>query len=227
LQAREPEIEHLHATVAADDRVVGLEVAVHHAGLVRGGQPRSRLHELLDDLVGRPPVGRDPPPQRLPLDELHRHEQQRLLRVGPCRHRVLDHADVVDRHHVGVRELGQRLRLAEQSLPRSRSARRTPPRTHDFERDLAVELGVVGGIDDSHPAAAHPKQHHVPPELRACAQRRRLVDLRRVFRRQPRFQRSQGPANLSAFHGNVRGGELMVAEGRCPSRASFSSRVRS
>jgi hypothetical protein len=43
--AREPEVGHAHASVAADEHVLRLEVAVHEAGGVRGGEPGARVDE--------------------------------------------------------------------------------------------------------------------------------------------------------------------------------------
>ena len=49
--ARQAEVEHAHAPVVADHDVVGLEVAVHQPGAVRGGQPFAGGEEDVEDLA--------------------------------------------------------------------------------------------------------------------------------------------------------------------------------
>ena len=77
---------------------------------------------------------RDPAPQRLALDELHRDEDTRPRCV----------ADVVDRDDVRMGELRERPRLAEQSRLRRRAPRVVDDRAHQLHRDLAIELGDRG-----------------------------------------------------------------------------------
>ena len=46
---REPEVENLYLTVTGDKDVVGLEIAMNDAAIVRGGQAAANLHALLHD----------------------------------------------------------------------------------------------------------------------------------------------------------------------------------
>jgi hypothetical protein len=85
---REPEVGDEGTTAGVEQHVVGLEVAVHDAGVVCCGEPFAGVDERRDH--GRPRlVLADPRPQRLALHELH-HEEQ-LLAVA---------ADIVDRGDV-------------------------------------------------------------------------------------------------------------------------------
>ncbi len=75
----------------------------------------------------------------LALDELHRHEVDAV--------RFLDG---VDRHDVRVIQRRERFRLALEAGPPLLAIREIV-RQH-LESDLAVELGILGEIDVSHPA---------------------------------------------------------------------------
>ena len=112
------EVGQLHHAVGPDHEVAGLDVAVHHPGPVRGGQPVGGLAEHVQRPVDRELAllvqDRD---QRLALDELHDEEGQ-LLVAG-----VVDGlAVVVDRGDVRmgqggrvpglVAEPGQEVRIA-------------------------------------------------------------------------------------------------------------------
>ena len=68
-------------------------------------------------------------------------------------------ADVVDRHHTGVREPRHRARLDEQPGARLLVAGRV--RLHDLDRDVAVELRIVGRVHHAHGAAAQTLSDHV------------------------------------------------------------------
>ncbi len=66
---------------------------------------------------------------------------------------VADAADVVDRDDVGVRQPGHRPRLAEQPRARLRTHRSLRLSDH-LERDAAIQLRVIGLVDDPHAARA-------------------------------------------------------------------------
>ncbi len=100
LEARQAKVHHAHAPVGADHDVVGLEVAVNHGlGMGRGEPPPGR-HEHIDDLGDRAGRRFEPAAQRDALDVLHHDEG------GPA-----IFPDLVDRHDVGMGELGHRLGL--------------------------------------------------------------------------------------------------------------------
>jgi hypothetical protein len=147
--AREPEVDELHGAVRRDHDVVGLDVAVHDARGVRGGEATAGIDDHAHDLA--PGVRLlHPLAEAHALDELHRDE------------RVVD--DVADVEHGDdgwMREQRERLRLAVQ--PRAVRLGELAG-THDLERDAAIELGIVGGVDDAHAAAAELVQHDVAAE---------------------------------------------------------------
>ena len=72
------------AAVVADQHVVGLEVAVHEAGVVRRRQPRAGRDEAVEHLAPR--RGARGHSRACPLDQLHGDEDL-----------IADGADVVDR----------------------------------------------------------------------------------------------------------------------------------
>jgi hypothetical protein len=74
--------------------------------------------------------------------------------------------DVVDADDVGVGELGERLRLALQPLAGVLGAV-GGELGEQLEGDLAIELGIVGGVHDPHGPGAEPADHEVATDLRA------------------------------------------------------------
>ena len=96
----EAEVEDFELAIASQEEVLGLEVAMHHAGRVGGRQPLAELHRVLH----RPPRGQglalEALAERFPLEQLERQEGHPM--VG---------ADVVDGEDVGVIERGDRARL--------------------------------------------------------------------------------------------------------------------
>jgi hypothetical protein len=162
----EPEVDDAGATVAPDQHVVGLEVAMDEVRAVRGGEPAAGLdehREQLGDAAAAPP-----PRQRVAVDELHRDEQ--LVGGG---------ADVVDRDDVGVREPGDRLGLAQHAGTALGAEAIAWLVEDDLDGDLAVELGIVGGVHDAHPARAEHVEHEVAADGRAT---RELVPFSRHLR---------------------------------------------
>ena len=141
LHGGEPEVGHPHAAGVVDEDVVRLEVAVHDAGGVGGGQTLAGALEHVHHLAPRACAPRQPGPQGAPGHQLHGQED--LVGVG---------ADVVDGDHVRVRQLPQGLRLAQEP-----PAGRLAPRIADqLERHLAIEIAIVGRIDHAHGAGAEP-----------------------------------------------------------------------
>jgi hypothetical protein len=149
--AREPEVEHEHALVGGHDHVVGLEVAMHDAGSVRGMEPAPRRDEAREDVGGRARRSAEPLPEVGPVDELHRDIEV-----------ALGLAEVVDGRDVGVPESRHRLCLAAKSLMAMHVAVRIA--TEQLDRDLAIELGVPRGMHDTHAALADALEQHVAPE---------------------------------------------------------------
>ena len=123
-----------------DDDVVGLEVAVDEARRVGGGEALAGLQHHGEHLAPRTLAGAQPPAQRLALHEFH--DEVDL---------ALELADLVHADDVGVGEPGHRLGLAVQAGASEAVALRGP---QQLDGDLAVELVVVGRVDDAHAALA-------------------------------------------------------------------------
>jgi hypothetical protein len=139
---RDPEVRHHRTTVPQQD-VLGLDVPVDHALLVRVGERVGHLardpHGLFDaELL----LAVDPAPERLALDVRHHivEEAVRLPRV-------------VEREDVRVLERGRRLDLGQEALAPDH---RGELRLEDLERDLALVLEVLGEVDGGHPTLAEP-----------------------------------------------------------------------
>ena len=107
--AGQAEVEDLDAAVAGQEDVLGLQVAVDDAFLVRGGQAEGDLAGDLDGACGRKRAVVEPLAQRLALEQL-----------GDGVSEAVDGAEVVDGQDVGVGERGDRLRLALEAGERRR-----------------------------------------------------------------------------------------------------------
>jgi hypothetical protein len=97
------------------------------------------------DLLPAALLGLEPHAERLALHELHGEE-----------HLLLDAADLVDLDDVGVRELGHGPGLALHAGLVARAV--VAAGAQQLEGDAAVELLVVGGVDDAHAALAEGAQ---------------------------------------------------------------------
>jgi hypothetical protein len=75
--ARQPEVDDHRAAITRDDDVLRLEVAVHHARCMDRRCARNDLREQVAR-DGRRHAARDLRTQALALDQLHRHEPQRV-----------------------------------------------------------------------------------------------------------------------------------------------------
>jgi hypothetical protein len=156
--------------VVADHDVVGLDVAVDHAGRVRRRQAVARRGVQRDDLApGARPLA-DPRSRGAAADVLHRQ-------VDPPG--VLP--DLVHDDDVGMRQLRQRRRL---SLDPGQRRRR--PRGAQLDRHRALEPQVARQVDHAHAARAdRPVEavlavdHRARGQRRAGAGRRHLVQQRR------------------------------------------------
>jgi hypothetical protein len=149
--AGDPEVGHLHASVAVDDDVVRLDVAVHDPVPVRVRERCEDLARVLDDDARR---GRAPRHDELldvaAVEELHR-DVVRPLRLAP----------VVDRDDVRVRERGGALRLAAEPLDELVVAR--VALVEDLDRHAPAEHLVLGEVDVRHAAAPDPLEDPVAP----------------------------------------------------------------
>jgi hypothetical protein len=74
-QFREPEVEHFHPAVGADEDVARLQIAVHDAPLMCRSQTVRERHGQFQDSLERKSAGPEELCQRLPLDVLHRQQE--------------------------------------------------------------------------------------------------------------------------------------------------------
>ena len=155
---REPEVDDLHPTVVTEQHVLGLEVSVHDAGGVRGRQASSCGQEDGERLRGLVRF-RHPRAQARTAHELHREVE-----------RVVLHADVEDGDDVRMCEACERLRLAQQACALGRVVRGAEA----LDRDLAIELRIVGDVHRAHRTFAQSLSQLEATEPRgrgACAPR--------------------------------------------------------
>ncbi len=117
--------------------------------------------------------------QRGPLDELHREVLLALVL-----------ADLVDRHDVGMVEVGRRLGLGAEPL--DVAARGEAAGEDHLERDDPVERRLPRLVDDPHPAPGDLLQQLVVAEVADGRQRGVAVRLDRAGRVQPAGQPQRG-----------------------------------
>jgi hypothetical protein len=133
-QLGDAEIEDLHqglrAAVSSEEHVVGLEIAVDDARLMRAGHraahPGEDLRDLLEGELRRAPQTRA---ERLSLEELHHDEGGVLL-----------HAVVDDLHHVGAAKRRGGARLAQEPRPLRVALGETRIEQLDRDRGAQTEL---------------------------------------------------------------------------------------
>ena len=104
---------------------------------VRRRQALARLQVLVEDLPPGPVLARQPGREVGTIEELHRDP-----------HPAFERADLVDLHDVGVREPPERSSFAKQP----RLLVLVAIVVQQLERDLAIELLVLGLVHDPHPA---------------------------------------------------------------------------
>ena len=139
--ARQAEVQHLHAAVAVDHHVLGLEIAVGDApgvGRRHGlGQGQRQLEEAVEREA---PLGNHGV-EGAALHQFHDQDEQ-----------AVDLLDGVQRHDVGMVERGDGLRLALDAG----AALGVPLQVgrQDLQGHVAVEAGVQGAVDLAHAALA-------------------------------------------------------------------------
>ena len=169
----EAEVEHLDPSVFAHEHVARLEVTVDHAGVVGGGESLASGDEDVEDLAPRSRLLVEPRACVGAVDDLH-HDEHRIVTRGIARHRLgrrharLElgrgvRAHVVDRDHVGVRQPGDRLRLAnEANTATDRGVRIAAVGTQDLDRHAPRQLRVVAVVDDAGAARSQRVEQQVP-----------------------------------------------------------------
>jgi hypothetical protein len=139
--AGDPEVRDREAVAIVEQQVAGLDVAVDHAGGVRGVERAGRLAQPLQRRgVPDGGPGLDAVADRAPAHQLHDHE-----------HAAVVLADVIDRHDVLVRGEARRgPRLALEALARPLVLGQV--RGQQLDRHRAAEQLVVGLPDRGHAA---------------------------------------------------------------------------
>jgi hypothetical protein len=153
-QLREPEIENLDAAVQRHEDVVGLQVPMDDALLVRGGQPLRDLERVIHGSSHGQRAAGEASAQRLPLERLRDDVEEPVLP-----------SDVEYRRDVGVVQRSRSLRLLfEATQPIGILGERG---RQDLDRDLALEPFVPGAVNLAHPARPDGGQDLVRSELRS------------------------------------------------------------
>ncbi len=169
----EAEVEHLHVPVGAKHDVGRLQVPMHDAARVCGGERTGQFERDLEEARGRTAARRYRVRQRPSLDEFHRQRGDGFSVRGAC---VDDAVDVGD---VRVVERGQRSRftleagvaLVERArvwAPVSADARPAPDAgRQDLQGDVPPEPQFPGAIHLPHRAGAKHRNNLVAAEPRA------------------------------------------------------------
>ncbi len=157
-QAGDAEVEHLDqlgvlalvAGAADDHDVLGLEIAVHDAHVVRHADGGQHLRQDVDDArVGQRRVLADHLVERPPLDVLHRQVQQRAVVVL---------AEVEHAHRVGVLEARGGARLSLEALEEVLVARELL--AQQLERDHAVQPELARAVHRADPSRGDHRLDH-------------------------------------------------------------------
>ena len=142
-QLGDAEVEDLDPPVVRDEQVVGLQVAVDDALVVRGGEPLGDLARVVDGLARRQRAAVQAAAQRFAFEQLRDD-------VG----RAVVDADVVDGQDVRVIELPGGARLLLEAMQPARIRRE---RLGDqLDRDVAPETRIARAVDLAHAAGAEP-----------------------------------------------------------------------
>ena len=140
------EVGHLHLAGAADQHVLGLDVAVHEPAPMRLRQAVEHRDEHGHRRRDRQrPRGAQDVAQRAALDEFHDEEHDRIA--------VAEHAGalVVHVHDGRMVDPGRRACLALEPGPEHRIGGQA--RVHHLHRDGPVQPGVRGSVDRGHSTA--------------------------------------------------------------------------
>jgi hypothetical protein len=183
-ELREAEVGQLDTALDVHEHVLGLDVAVDDALVVRVLERVADLGHDRQGLARREAALAHQPAQVRALDELHQQEPA-LARL----------AEIVDAHDAGMVEPREQACLAQEALGEARVPGRAG--REDLERDVAVELPVPRAVDDPHAALAD--------ELADLEQRERAGELGR--RRCRRARARDGRLGRDLVRGVVRARE--------------------
>jgi hypothetical protein len=147
---REAEVAELDAAVVGEQHVLGLEVAVHDAGRVRGGEARQHCVHDVDGLLGRELL--------VVLQQLAQRDSGQVFHDEVRHVGVLALVEDVD--HVRVREAGGRAGLLHE--PRLERVVVGEVPVHDLDRDAPFEPQVGREVHRGHAATGDPRAHLIP-----------------------------------------------------------------
>ena len=148
---RQTEIENLDATIAADEQIVGLEVAVHDPFVVGSREALGDLYGVVDDLARR---------QESAVE--HGAEAFALEKLGDEEWGTFVVSDVVDGQNVGMVQRGYRLRFLLEAAEAIGVA--GEGFGQNLQSDVAVEARVAGAVDLPHSACADRRLNFVRAE---------------------------------------------------------------
>ena len=161
MKFRQPEVGQLGVAALRDQDVLGLDVAVQDAGVVRRGEPIGDTGQQLDGLAPAALRSSRPIPERAAVDEL-----------GDQILPALELARVVHRDDVRVIERRGGLGFALEAAARGRVGELVGKK---LDRDRPIEFGIERPIDHTHAAGAERRLHLVHAEPKAGQDRRRRL----------------------------------------------------
>ena len=158
---REAEVGDFHASLAVHEQVLGLDVAVDDAPVVRVLQRVAKGRDDGERLFGREFVRLEQGAQVRAVHILHEQEEK-AARLP----------EVIDGDDVRITQLCQRLRLPREAVGKLRVF--LPFRREEFERDETVERYLPRLVNHAHPAAPEAGEDFELREMRGD-----LLDRRR------------------------------------------------
>ncbi len=150
----ETEVEYLDAVVERNHHVLRLEIAMHDATSVGGGNPSGDLKGICDRASRGQCSAFEAGAQRFAVHQFGDDERGAAVV-----------SEFEDREDVWMRELGDAHRLALEPAERTRVHRELGGQ--DLYGDLAIEPRIACSIDCAHPARADRRDDLVVPEAGA------------------------------------------------------------
>ncbi len=132
-----------------DEDVIGFEVAMNYTFAVGGGEAAAGGEEEGEDVA----PGAFGAAAEAVAEGFADHQFHRDVDL------VCEGADVVDGDDVGVREASHQLGLAVEAFFGAAEVLGA----QELKGDVAIELGIVGGVDDAHAAGADDAANDVAP----------------------------------------------------------------
>ena len=159
----QPEVDDLWHAIFGHQQVVGFDVAMNKAGLVRRREAVADGQHRVDDLLGTRGRTLEPLPDRSAGDEFHRDE-----------HTPAEQPAVVHGDEVRMRQASGGSCLAEHSGRVLGSGLRGAP-LENLDGDPSTQPGVHRGVHHAHSAPADLSVQHEPPDVGAGRELRRAL----------------------------------------------------